>query len=49
MPPFELTAEDGKKVRSEKFEKMVIHIPEKLTLKEKVKVMSGIKTYKKKR
>lgn len=49
LPPFELTAEDEKKVKSEKFETMVLHIPEKLTLKEKIKVMSGIKTYKKKR
>ena len=49
LPSFELTAEDEKKLKTEKFAaKMIVHIPEKLTLKEKLKVMNEIKLYKSK-
>ena len=47
LPPFELTKEDEKKLKTEKFNKLVKRLPEKLTLQEKIKVLSGIKTFKK--
>lgn len=46
LPPFELTADDEKKLKKEKFKKMVMHVPEKLTLQEKLKVMNELKTIK---